>query len=398
MDTNGSCLRRTVGGVLSALCLSLMLGCLDRELKPVHPCLVSGVAQQVDINNIDKVDLLFVIDNSSSMEDKQANLRRHVPQLVQTLVTGTRRPDDPEPFPPVHDLHIAVVDSDMGLPGVTGIPGCIGHGHDGIFQNRSQPSLENPVCDATYPRFLSYNARDASSPSAAKIAQDFGCIANVGAMGCGFEQQLEAGLKSLWPSTDPRIQFMAFDGTPERLGRGDRENAGFLRVDPLRRSSLLVIIMLSDEDDGSTPENELYLPPQFLPPNTWVEPSTQRDLNLRALVGRNRDHLYDVQRYVQGFKALRPGQEDLVVFAAITGVPVDLVDAQARSRVDFKDPASRDAYYDGILADPRMQHVPDGAPSPGQNVLPACQTSFGRGYPGRRYVEVAKGFGANSAV
>ncbi|HEX7480757.1 MAG TPA: hypothetical protein VF331_23350 [Polyangiales bacterium] len=44
------------------------------------------------MNNIDKVDLLFMIDNSSSMEDKQKNLREHVPQLVQTLVTGMRGP------------------------------------------------------------------------------------------------------------------------------------------------------------------------------------------------------------------------------------------------------------------------------------------------------------------
>jgi hypothetical protein len=164
-------------------------------------------------------------------------------------------------------VHIAVVTSDMGLPGVTGVPGCSGYGDDGLFQNTPHPSPENPQCGDSYPEFPSYEASNPTGPSASKISQDFGCVANVGAKGCGFEQQLASPLKALWPSSDTRITFLAPAGDPEHLGHGDRENASFLT--------------------------------------------------------NNRDHLFDVRRYVQGFKALRPGQENLVVFAAITRVPLD---------------------------------------------------------------------------
>jgi len=45
-----------------------------------------------------------------------------------------------------------------------------------------------------------------------------------------------------------------------------------------------------------------------------------------------------------------------------------------------------------------MQNVPDMTPSPGKFVIPACQTSFGHGYPGRRYIQVAQGFGENATI
>jgi hypothetical protein len=372
--------------------------CLQRDLAPLNPCLVSGVTETVNVTNIDKVDLLFMVDNSSSMEDKQTNLRQHVPQLVQTLVTGMRSPDDPNPFPPVTDLHIAVVDSDMGLPGVGGVSGCSGYGDDGLFQHTPHPSAENPSCDPSYPPFLSYLANSPTSPTADKISRDFGCIANVGAMGCGFEQQLEAVLKGLWPSADPTFTFLGEAGSPERLGHGDRENAGFLRNDPTKGLSLLAIIVLSDEDDGSTGDMQLYTPAAALPANTWVDPSTRDNLNLRPLIGANRDHLFKVSRYIDGFKALRKGNENLVVFAAITGVPLDLVDDRAMAGVDFSDQMQRDAFYDRMLADPRMQNVPDNQSTPQTFVVPACQTSFGHGYPGQRYIQVAKGFGENATV
>jgi hypothetical protein len=331
------------------------------------------------------------------MEDKQKNLREHVPQLVQTLVTGMRMPNDPNSFPPVTDLHVAVVDSDMGLPGVSGIPGCSGYGDDGLFQHTPHASAESPTCDPAYPTFLSYASSSTTGPDAAKLSQDFGCIANVGAMGCGFEQQLEAVLKSLWPSTDSRIQFLS-DGGPERLGHGDLANSGFLRSDPAKGLSLLAIIVLSDEDDGSTGDMELYTLKQQLPANTWVDPSTLDDLNLRPLIGANRNHLFNISRYVDGFRNLRPGYDNLLVFAGIVGVPLDLVDDTATAKVDFTNQPQRDAFYDGILNDPRMQNVPDSEPSPDTMVLPACLTSFGHGYPGQRYVQLAKGLGENATI
>jgi hypothetical protein len=55
---------------------------------------------------LDKVDLLFVIDNSNSMAGEQALLRAQFPRLIEALTTGQQSPDDTRTFTPVRDLHV----------------------------------------------------------------------------------------------------------------------------------------------------------------------------------------------------------------------------------------------------------------------------------------------------
>jgi len=68
--------------------------------------------------------------------------------------------------------------------------------------------------------------------------------------------------------------------------------------------------------------------------------------------------------------------------------------------VDFDNEASRNAFYDGILADPRMQEVPDPnrTEEQGGNLTPSCISDGGKAFPPRRLVEVAKRFGANGII
>src|SRR5262245_26232481 len=105
-----------LGGMLS--------GCLERELKPLNPCLVSGVSRSVSAKNIDKIDLLFMVDNSGSMKEEQEALRDQFPKLIRTLTTGDRSDRGLDAFSPVTDLHLGVVSSDMGTPGVNGLMRC----------------------------------------------------------------------------------------------------------------------------------------------------------------------------------------------------------------------------------------------------------------------------------
>jgi hypothetical protein len=115
----------------------------------------------------------------------------------------------------------------------------------------------------------------------------------------------------------------------------------------------------------------------------------------------NQGYLYDTDRYVNGFKALRPGLENLVVFAAIAGVPPDLVDAKARANVDFTDDAQRDAYYKKIENDPRMQQRVVNGFTPALDALnTACTRRNSQGQiegavPTRRILKVVEGFGEN---
>jgi hypothetical protein len=108
-------------------------GCLDRNVVNNNPSVNTIVSKTVTNQSIDKVDLLFVIDNSASMGDKQQYLAQAVPQLITRLVTpncvdpnGTTiyGPSDSQgngtctqgqvEFPPVHDMHIGLLSTSLG--------------------------------------------------------------------------------------------------------------------------------------------------------------------------------------------------------------------------------------------------------------------------------------------
>jgi hypothetical protein len=389
-----------------ALALLMLSACLDRELKPLNPCLVTARTQRVQVKSVTKVDMLFMVDNSNSMAGEQASLRAQFPRLIRMLTSGERSPGDPDTFPPIEDLHVGVVSSDMGIPGVE-----FGACHaDGGDDGRLQHTPRGAGCAPSYPSFLSFDDRAMSDRAA--FANDVGCIAALGTGGCGFEQQLEAPLKALWPSvlTDSSgnvvqpnpIRFLAT--TPQgQLGRGDRDNLGFLRNDPALGLSLIAIVVVTDEEDCSVKSTEHLWPTALLPDDSPYKPEV--DINLRCF-----DHpelSYALDRYYNGFRALRPGNEELVTFAAIVGVPTDTVDSAALARVDLSDQASRDRFYDGILVDPRMQEQIDPSTHPGSgsgNLRPSCvrqvagESEPSTAFPPRRIVELARRFGQNGIV
>ena len=111
----GASQRRLFALVCVLLAAAAMLsGCLNRKLKPLNPCLVSGVVAEIAVTNIDKVDMLFMVDNSNSMHEEQAALRTQFAHLIEVLTTGDRNGDGKADFPPAKDVHLGVVTSDMG--------------------------------------------------------------------------------------------------------------------------------------------------------------------------------------------------------------------------------------------------------------------------------------------
>ena len=95
-------------------------------------------------------------------------------------------------------------------------------------------------------------------------------------------------------------------------------NQGFLRD-----SSLLAVVVVTDEDDCSSRDLDLYdispqapgFPQYPIPLNSMGAPSP----NLQCPEYRGAQ--YDVdKRYVAGLLALRPDASDLLVFAVIAGV------------------------------------------------------------------------------
>ena len=100
-----------------------------------------------------------------------------------------------------------------------------------------------------------------------RIAQQFGCIAKLGKNGCGLEQQLEAALKAVTPTTSPDVVF-----SRNTKGHGDAGNRGFLRED-----SILAVILVTDEEDCSIPDSssELFNPSQGSNLNFTCGPATR---------------------------------------------------------------------------------------------------------------------------
>lgn len=375
-----------------------------------------------------KVDLLFVVDNSGSMAEEQKKLAAVLPQLVTVLTTGhlTPAPAGSAPdFPPIRSLHVGVVSSDLGLnlaPTVTScgaasfsavapdpgnsalstMPPSNGErlnkpfGDDGLLNistavavagitaRPAGTSFSTPVAVVVPPdsscsalalssgeRFIQFTA---GSSDASVFARQFGCLAKLGRNGCGLEQQLEAMLKALTPSTSSTLFSRS------STGHGNLENRGFLRDD-----AALVVVVVSDEEDCSIPDSSSEL---FHAQST----SITEDINIRCGLTKYESLLQPTARYVAGLRALKPAAyADRIVFAGIVGVPMIPGKKTIRGSADLH----------ALLNDPTMVFVPrQMAGSLSLEPTPSCSSANGDGTaaPARRMVQVAEQFGPNGLV
>lgn len=324
----------------------------------------------VPLQKLDKVDILIVEDTSDSIAGKLQDLKQQLPAMMNAITAGKT---EEMTFPSAASIHVAVITTDMGIGTSwvnSGIQGCEGRGRDGVFV---QPTAENLAgCDVSTPNYLSFEG----SPGALATVDTVACVPVVGEdYGCGYEQPLEATLKALWPSADNRVPFL--DASSH--GHGDAENAGFLRPD-----SLLVVVVVTDEDDCSAKDPHIFAIDSMLDPG---DPLLQIGPNVRCLGAPS--GLYATQRYLDGLRALRPNNPNLI-FAVIGGVPPDLL------------PDSGEPDFAAVLADPRMQsQIDDQGTHDDPNEdhgATSCMSSDDRAEAPRRLVEVASAFGANGVL
>ncbi len=86
-------LRASVVGATALFSTGLLAsGCLDRPVSPSTPNTTNVFVDQIKQTTVDKIDLLFMIDNSISMADKQTFLAEAVPQLVNRLINARPAP------------------------------------------------------------------------------------------------------------------------------------------------------------------------------------------------------------------------------------------------------------------------------------------------------------------
>ena len=239
--------------------LGCAIGCSDKT-PPVGPhCIASEFVTEIAIANIDRVDLLFVIGDSPSMAQEQASLRTQLPALMHMLMTGMI--DAQTQTLPEQDVHVAIVSATLA----------------GGRAPQPVPASGVTDCAAQYPAFLGYRGPyfGPDRTDADQFIDDFGCAMQLGSSASGANQALEAALSAL---SDPA--------------------PGFLRNDPIGGGSLIGVVVVTDTDDCSA--------------LSGAAPQTTAACAARA------DALQSVEHYVTGLRALRKGNENMVVFGAIT--------------------------------------------------------------------------------
>jgi hypothetical protein len=244
----------------------------------------------------DQLDLLFVVDNSENMEARQRQLAISFQSVFRQLNFGRGMPD----------LHIGVVSTDMGIGEFGGtVPSCSQNGDAGRLGPMAQ------ACGVEGDAFLAVKS-DVDGERLAnfddELDEAFSCMTQLGESGCEYEQPLEA------------MRTVIDEDTLTRNG--------FLRPD-----AVLGVVMLTDEDDCSAYNPEIFNPesPEFRDgdPNfrcfqsgvicqgdDVYKPGLRADCHPRT----ESEYITNVSEYVDYMKELKPDPRDRVL-SAIIGDP-----------------------------------------------------------------------------
>jgi hypothetical protein len=219
------------------LALTFIWACYEAPVEKPNPKVTQETNVRVEQNIKNKVDLLFVIDDSPSMAPKQMELRNRFPQLIKIL-------DDFGKVNPAH-YHIGVISTDTGSgPFTLGGGQCKPGGRGGKLQPIGAGAPTTCAGPTQGLNFINYNQlqKDGAGnptsnlPAGQDLAATFACMSNVGDKGCGFEQPLDA-------------VYRALHDMPA-------ENHDFLRAD-----ALLFVVFVADEDDCSAdPSSDIFDP------------------------------------------------------------------------------------------------------------------------------------------
>lgn len=440
-----------IGGC--SLCSFVTMACNDHPLTPIDAVLASATRTTLTLPARQKLDLLFVVDNSGSMAQEQANLTRNFGTLSRFLF---------DELGASSDFRIAVVSTDLRDPRhrgrfVDGPDPSSGLG--GTVGTACNPTVEAAPCESLLVdperdrRWLFGDVLRSGPESRGgnigttreDLERRFQCLASLGTRGDGFEKGLEAmrlALSCDGPNAD-RFGACCLDGEYDRncasrLAEG--EEPAFLRPD-----ALLVTVFLSDEVDCSdrasnpsrsaigicrAPEGSdpmaAYADARFCPEG---EPARCFDRECAGLtvedcrtarcrVSRNDlagcewypDALTPIDEYVQFLEGLKVNPDRQLVVAAIVGPrtvvstpdgsvePRMLPGRPAQACVAAVDDDCEPSTPDSLDPEGRMTRVTQEC-CPGGRCTgaspPTCSSANGSATSGSRYLALADAFGAN---
>jgi hypothetical protein len=297
----------TTTSLLSLAALGLLAGCPDRTISKVNPQQGRVEYKDIPVTVNRDIDILFVIDDSPSMLDKQTNLKTNFPNFINVLNTIEGG---------LPNVHLGVVSSDLGTkgaedaqagPGIGAGPGsCSGNGKSGNLQLGLATMTDingNFIIDT-----LNTDMTRTTNYSGS-LGDAFSKLASLGASGCGFEQHLEAAKRAL---------------------NNNPANAGFLRP-----NAFLALVFIQDEDDCSIAKSTMLGsdtstlgPLQSFRCNRFGHVCAQGGADPTAMnvIGPkggctsapNSQYLTKVADYVTFFKGLKSDPANVIV-AAISG-------------------------------------------------------------------------------
>ncbi|HMA95993.1 MAG TPA: hypothetical protein VKP30_25075 [Polyangiaceae bacterium] len=283
---NGNYFQPRLLGSLGLLVLAAATtGCLDRPVAATKPETNNVFVKQNPSGGIDKIDILFMIDNSLSMGDKQQVLKAAVPQLLGRLTNpdcvdidptdGTAEPQQmPNPtapctgslqreFAPVKDIHIGVVTSSLGDYGgdtcPEGPPGSPAEAmNDHAWLLGHLPRTEGKL-SGDFLKWTGTNVTNFESDIVSKQTEFGNFVTAASELGCGNEMTLEGWYRFLIDPKPPQ-DVVIIDKQGPNTRDGLDQAILDMRAEFLRPDSLVAIFMLTDENDCSMKDqgNDVY--------------------------------------------------------------------------------------------------------------------------------------------
>jgi hypothetical protein len=316
--------------------------CSSHRLSIPEPNLVTVDQRTFNQTVNHKLDILFMVDDSSSMTALQKKMSDQLGTFMDILVdpaTGL-----------LPDMHVAVVSSSYGAGAFVGVNQCPHDvkypGNDGAQFLQGPGGPGSGSCTMLHPgaKYLDTGDRSKTQPNYEGDVRDaFKCIALLGEAGCGFESQFESVYFAVAREANP----------------GNADNAGFLRED-----AVLAVVMLTNEDDCSVPGSSALLNPGVIsvadssglgalrnyrcnefghlcngspPPHGYPDPIPSNGVTLDNCVSAedmspktddlagypddSHGHLFTIKDMAGLFDQLKRGHHDDILVAAIAGPP-----------------------------------------------------------------------------
>lgn len=259
-------------------CLTLAAACQSYPFQFQHNQRVAARGYTIDVGTAEQTDILFVVDNSGSMAEEQAELRDNMAAFIEVLTQSA------------NDYQVGLISTDLERrPGPDCSPCCdLDTDDDGApdWSNCDNGRLyATDFMDRIFerPPLVDQTPAEYQAEIDALVADFNTAILSLGINGAALEAPLEAMRRALDPDGSPIVTHL---------------NRGFVRPD-----ANLAVIFLTDEDDCSFP-------------SSWYSEQGRDDAHCYFEPGAT-----PIEEFVDFLVELKGGIEPIRAAAIVGGVP-----------------------------------------------------------------------------